>query len=128
VCLRDRRAVIRHTFGARLAARHHGGRSETYAVVDPDRLDHCPSTTARTAPSPDYVLGWKILSSSPAEIVIGVEGSLLTAQQVVEVQDGRVVHATVVRYKHPAARALWGVSAPIHVRTIPHLMEHTLRP
>jgi hypothetical protein len=76
-------------------------------------------------PSPDHVLGWKILSASPTEIVIGVAGCLLSAHQVVEVQDGSAVHATIVRYKRPAARALWGMAAPIHIRTIPYLMDHT---
>jgi hypothetical protein len=76
-------------------------------------------------PSPHHVLGWRIVSTSPTEIVIGVEGSLPSARQVVEVQDDRVVRATIIRYDQPAARALWGMAAPIHVRTIPYLMGHT---
>jgi hypothetical protein len=79
-------------------------------------------------PSPDHVLGWKILSSSPTEIVIGVEGAALSAQQLVQVQADRVLHATFVRYERPVARALWGIAAPIHVRSIPYLMERAARP
>jgi hypothetical protein len=76
-------------------------------------------------PSPDHVLGWRVVSTSPTEIVIGVEGPLLSARQVVEVQQDAVLHPTIIRYDQPAARALWGMAAPIHVRTIPYLMEHT---
>jgi hypothetical protein len=75
-------------------------------------------------PSPDHVLGWKILSATPAEVVIAVEGATLSANQVVQVQDGKVVHVTIVRYDRPAARLLWGVAAPIHSRVIPYLMDH----
>jgi hypothetical protein len=75
-------------------------------------------------PSPDHVLGWKILSVTRAEIVIGVKGATLSAHQVVQVNDGEVIHATIVSYDRPAARVLWAVAAPIHVRTIPYLMEH----
>jgi hypothetical protein len=75
-------------------------------------------------PSPDHILGWKILSARPAEIIIGVEGAVLSAHQVVQVKDGKVVHATIVRYDRPVANVLWAASAPIHVRTIPYLMKH----
>jgi hypothetical protein len=75
-------------------------------------------------PSPGHVLGWKILSASPTEIVIGVEGATLSARQVVQVEDARAVHATIVHYDRPAARVLWAVAAPIHVRVIPYLMTH----
>jgi hypothetical protein len=73
-------------------------------------------------PSLNHVLGWKILSATPTEIVIGVEGATLSAHQVVQVQDAKAVHATIVRYDRPAARVLWAVAAPIHVRVIPYLM------
>jgi hypothetical protein len=75
-------------------------------------------------PSPDHVIGWKILSATRTEVVIGVEGATLSAHQVVQVNDGEVIHATIVRYDRRFARVLWAVAAPIHVRTIPYLMEH----
>jgi hypothetical protein len=73
-------------------------------------------------PSLDHVLGWKILSATPTEIVIGVEGATLSAHQVVLVQDTKAVHATIVHFDRPAARVLWAVAAPIHVQVIPYLM------
>jgi hypothetical protein len=74
-------------------------------------------------PSTDHVLGWKILSVTSTEIAIGVEGATLSAHQVVQVKDGRVLHATNVRYDRPAAPVIWALAAPIHVRMIPYLME-----
>jgi hypothetical protein len=73
-------------------------------------------------PSVDHVLGWRILSATSTEIVIGVEGATLSAHQVVQVQDAKAVHATIVHFDRPAARVLWAVAAPIHVRVIPYLM------
>jgi hypothetical protein len=75
-------------------------------------------------PSADHVLGWKVVRDAPIETVIGVEGATLSAHQVVQVQETRVVHVTLVRYDRPLARLLWAVAAPIHVRVIPYLMDH----
>src|SRR5256885_1487390 len=46
--------------------------------------------------SPDHVLGWTIVSNTPAVIVLGVESFMLTALLVVEVRAGEVLHATIV--------------------------------
>jgi hypothetical protein len=74
-------------------------------------------------PSNDHILGWKILSATPTKIVIGVEGSTLSAHQVVQCQDSKVVHVTIVHFDRSVAKAVWAVAAPIHVRTIPHFMN-----
>jgi hypothetical protein len=57
--------------------------------------------------SPELVLGWKVLSTTPTAIVLGVESFMLSAHLVVCVQDSRVVHATFVRYKRWPARIIW---------------------
>jgi hypothetical protein len=74
-------------------------------------------------PSTDHILGWKILSATPTKITIGVEGPMLSAHQVVHCRDSEVVHATIVHFDRSAAKVVWSVAAPIHVRTIPHLMK-----
>jgi hypothetical protein len=74
-------------------------------------------------PSSDHVLGWKVLLDTPQETVLGVEGPTLSAHQVVQVHESRIVHVTFVRYNRPVARLLWTVAAPIHVRVIPYLMD-----
>ena len=74
-------------------------------------------------PSPDHVIGWKILSTTHEEIVIGVESPLVSAHQVLQVSEGTVTHVTLVHFERSVAKVVWGVAAPIHVRTIPHLMR-----
>jgi hypothetical protein len=74
-------------------------------------------------PSPDHILGWKILSTAPTQVVIGISGSTLSAHQVAWVSNRNVVHVTIVRYDRPIARVLWALAAPIHVRAIPYLMQ-----
>jgi hypothetical protein len=73
-------------------------------------------------PSTAYILGWKILSTMAMKVTIGVEGSMLSAHQVVQCQDSKVVHVTIIHFNRSTAKAVWAIAAPIHVRTIPHLM------
>jgi hypothetical protein len=74
-------------------------------------------------PSPAHIIGWKILTVSPTKIVITVDGSILSACQVVQVDEAKVIHVTIVHFDRPAAKPIWAVAAPIHIRTIPHLMK-----
>jgi hypothetical protein len=74
-------------------------------------------------PAPNHVIGWQILSSTPEQIVIGVESPLVSAHQVLRIQNGKIVHVTIVRFERSGAGLIWGAAAPIHVRTIPHLMQ-----
>ena len=55
--------------------------------------------------------------------MIAVEGPMLSAHQVVQIKDAKVIHLTIVHFDRPAARPIWAVAAPIHVRTIPRLMH-----
>jgi hypothetical protein len=73
--------------------------------------------------SPSYVLGWKILSTRPDVIVLGVDSFLLRAQIVVRVQESRVLHATFVRYERRPARVVWAAAAPLHRLVIPFLLR-----
>jgi hypothetical protein len=70
------------------------------------------------------VLGWKILSTTPGVIVLGVESFLLRAQLVVRAQESRVLHATFVRYEGGLARVVWCAAAPVHRAVIPFLLRH----
>jgi hypothetical protein len=74
-------------------------------------------------PSPDHVTGWQILSNEPTSIVIAVEGPMLSAHQVVQIKEAEVIHVTIVHFARPVARPIWAVAAPIHIRTIPRLMN-----
>ena len=74
-------------------------------------------------PSTDRILGWRIVDTEPSVIVIATEGPVLSARQVIEVSGSMVTHSTVVRYDRGAARVLWAVAEPIHVRVIPFLLS-----
>jgi hypothetical protein len=71
----------------------------------------------------DHILGWRIMHAVPSEIVIRVEGPALSGRQVLQVDDGSVTHTTVVHYNRAAAKLLWTVAAPIHVRVIPYRLR-----
>jgi hypothetical protein len=77
-------------------------------------------------PSTRHVLGWRIVTSAPEFVILEVRSPLLTAHNLVEVRDGRVVLTTFVRYEHPAARPLWSAAAPIHRLSVPRLLNHAL--
>jgi hypothetical protein len=79
------------------------------------------------ASSPDHVLGCRIAHSGPEVIILEQRSPLMTAHNLVLTRDARVVWATFVRYHRPAARPLWSVSALIHHRTLPYLLEHAAR-
>jgi hypothetical protein len=73
--------------------------------------------------SSDHILGWRIVDRTSSAIVIGVEGPLLSARQVIQVDDDRLTHTTIVHHNRPAARVLWAVAAPLHLRAIPYLLH-----
>ncbi len=50
----------------------------------------------------------------------------MTAHNLVEVRDGRVLLTTFVRYEHPAARPLWSAAALVHRLSVPRLLNHAL--
>lgn len=72
------------------------------------------------------MLGWRIVTSAPEFVILEVRSPLLTAHNLVEVRDGRVVLTTFVRYEHLAARPLWSAAAVIHRLSVPRLLNHAL--
>jgi len=77
--------------------------------------------------STDNILGWRILSVTDRDAVIGAEGPALSGRQVLQVDDASVIHTTVVRYNRSLARVLWLVAEPIHVRVIPYLLRRAVK-
>ena len=77
-------------------------------------------------PSLTHVLGWRIVTSSPGFVILEVRSPLLTAHNLVEVQDGRVVLTTFVRYERRAAWPLWSAAAQLHRLTVPRLLTHAV--
>jgi hypothetical protein len=74
--------------------------------------------------SPTYVLGWKILTSTPDSIGLELRSPLVSAHKVLRVEGARVRVTTFVRYERRIGRALWLAATPIHHRTEPYLLGH----
>jgi hypothetical protein len=73
--------------------------------------------------SPDHIAGWRILDSTSQAIIIEAESPLLVAHNVTRVNDGCINLTTFGRYERRLGRFVWSVAAPLHVRTLPHLMR-----
>jgi hypothetical protein len=74
--------------------------------------------------SPQHVAGWQIVESTSQVIIIEAESPLLVAHNVIQVGNDGVSLTTSVRYERWLGRVLWSIAAPLHVRTLPHLMRH----
>ena len=119
-----RRANVRTATGWAQACFAHAARPVRWFLVGGWRfglglrLGPIPSTT--------HVLGWRIATSAPEFVILEVRSRLMTAHNLVEVRDGRVVLTTFVRYEHPAARPLWLAAALVHRRSVPRLLNHAV--
>jgi hypothetical protein len=78
-------------------------------------------------PGPGQVLGARITSTGPTWLVLEQRSPLMLANNIVSVEQGRIVWVTVVRYRRRIARPLWAVSAVIHHRVLPYLLARAAR-
>jgi hypothetical protein len=78
---------------------------------------------SRPRSSPSHILGWEIVSATPASAVLAVTSSALTARLVVQAEGTAVIHSTFLRYDRPYGRVLWALAAPIHRAVIPYLLN-----
>lgn len=77
--------------------------------------------------SPTHVLGWRILEDAPERIVLTAPSPLVEATNSVLVEESTVTWATQLRCRRTAGRLLWQAIAPVHERTLPHLLTHAAR-
>jgi hypothetical protein len=82
---------------------------------------------SRPRSSPGHVLGWEIISATPAAAVLGVTSAALTARLVVQVEGDAVTHSTFLRYDRPYGKVLWALSEPVHRAVIPYLLNRAAR-
>jgi Protein of unknown function (DUF2867) len=74
-------------------------------------------------PSPDHVLGWKIVSAGTDLIGLSVQSALLgTAHLMWQLEGSRVTLASFVRYEKRGARPIWWAVQPLHHRIVPYLL------
>jgi hypothetical protein len=74
-------------------------------------------------PSTSHVLGWRIETSSPEVVILEARSRLMTAHNLLEVHDDRVVVTTFVRYEKRAARWLWLAASQLHRLIVPRLLN-----
>ena len=75
--------------------------------------------------SEDHVLGWAVVESTPARILLAVRSVVLgPARLELRVDDSRVVLGTAVQFSWRGARAVWAVVGPVHRQILPYLLTH----
>jgi hypothetical protein len=65
-------------------------------------------------PSPDHILGWRIIDRRPDETVCQLRSSFLDACNTFRRVDGRLVWSTFVIYERPIARVIWPPVSLLH--------------
>lgn len=71
-----------------------------------------------------YVLGWKVLASTPSFALLGAGSYLgLPAQLLVKRQRQSLLFCTFVQQENAIARAVWAGVEPVHRRVVPNVLE-----
>jgi Protein of unknown function (DUF2867) len=65
-------------------------------------------------PSPDHILGWRISACDSGSITVEARSRLLTAHNIVVVNESSIVWVTLVRYDKRIGGLVWAVIAPTH--------------
>lgn len=73
-------------------------------------------------PSPDHVLGWRIVSTEPDAIHLELRSALMVARLILRVASSTTVWITNVHYTRSLARPLWTAVGLIHRKIIPYLL------
>jgi len=78
-------------------------------------------------PSPGHVAGWTIVDRGDSWIRLEAASWFMTAQLVVQVDDGQVSIATFIHYDLPVAAFVWPVLSVGHRQAMPGLLRNTVR-
>jgi hypothetical protein len=65
-------------------------------------------------PSPDHILGWRMVDTRPEEVVCHARSWFLGADNIFHRADDRLVWSTFVTYERLVARALWPPVSIVH--------------
>ncbi|MFG3247771.1 DUF2867 domain-containing protein [Streptomyces sp. NPDC048187] len=74
-----------------------------------------------------HLVGWRVLESAPARIVLEARAPSLTVRNVVTVDDARLLWATYVFHERRTGRALWSLASPVHHLAVPLLLGRAVR-
>jgi hypothetical protein len=78
-------------------------------------------------PSPDHVAGWKIADRGDSWIRLEAVSWFMTAQIVVQVDDGQVSVATFIHYDLPVAALVWPALSIGHRQAMPGVLRGMVR-
>jgi hypothetical protein len=74
-------------------------------------------------PSPEHVLGWRIVEGAPDSITLELRSWLMTARQMFRTEQSRVTQATLVRYERRIAAVLWPPVSILHRQIVPRCLR-----
>lgn len=78
-------------------------------------------------PSPDHILGWLISACDPGSITVQARSRLLTAHNIVVVNESGIVWVTLVRFDKRIGRLVWGVIEPTHKLLLTYALKRAGR-
>jgi len=78
-------------------------------------------------PSPDIVGGWRIAGRGDRWIRLEAASRVMTAQIVMQVDDGQLSVATFIRYDRPMAALVWEPLSAGHRLLMPGLLRQTVK-
>jgi hypothetical protein len=73
--------------------------------------------------SPEHIGGWRVGDHGDGWIRLEAASWFMTAQVIVQVDEGRLAVATLVRYDRPFAALVWLPTSIVHRRALPHLLQ-----
>ena len=74
-------------------------------------------------PSPDHVLGWKIVERSASRTILELRSPILSARLLFWLDASRLISCTFVRYENRIAVLLWRPASLIHAMVLPVLLR-----
>jgi hypothetical protein len=78
-------------------------------------------------PSPDHILGWRIVERRPNETVCQLDSWYLIAYNTFRLTDGRLVWSTFVSYERPIAKVIWPPVSLVHRPMVRLALRHAAR-
>jgi len=69
--------------------------------------------------APERVLGWDVVADEPERVVLATPSPLLTARNIVRLDERRVYWTTEVGYERFPGRVLWAAAVPFHQLIVP---------
>lgn len=85
----------------------------------------CLGLRGRSAPQ--RVLGWRVAESVPERVVLDIPSRIMTARNVIRLDERKVRWTTDVDFDRAPARLLWCMAAPMHQRLIPAQLRRAAR-